>query len=256
MPRCLALLLLALAAPAGAEILFHEGFDSAPAATRFDSSAAGELAVGGGERGGVWLSRFKPGPAGEFGHRVRARPGWEFGGHLHWAGYVRFGYRDRSPEWLALEGQTYALSFPVIRLEGHDGAYLSGRFLRRGEDGFGGEFVLTTPDGREHRVPLERPLVSNRWYGIEIGVQDRGAHDVVRVWINNDDRSNPDYQFVGGDFVDARDWGPRLVFDYGRRGHGVPAEAVFYYDDITIANDFIGLPKPRPVPPAAPTNLR
>lgn len=248
--------LLAMAGPAAAKILFKETFDAGRAPFAFDRqfAAPGKFAVGGMQRQRVWMVPLQ-GRAGPFGFVVEREADWALGETLHWSGYVRFGYRDGQPEWEMPKGLPYDLRLPVIT--DARGQQVMGRFTRFDELGALGSFEVLTPDGRVHRVMAQgvTPLVSNRWYAIEIGLEDRGAHDRLRVWINNRDEANPDYQHVGGDFVQAADWRRDLRFRFGQRV-AVPEGGLFYFDDVTIANAFIGPRIPDMIAPAPPQRLR
>jgi|GEM_PF-3578200 len=248
---------------AGAEVVFQEhfehgsnpfGFDLAHTAQSGASFEAG-LADGGPQRGRVWAIDFRRGPGGYFGHRVTVRPQWALTDTLFWAGYVKFGDVDRHAEWRSAGDAEHRLGFPLIGADDDGQAAVIGRFLPWGEDGYRGRFVLVTADGREHPV-MDRALVSNRWYLVQFALEDRGAADRVRIWINNADAERPNYDYVGGDMIDRAIWAPGARIEHGYR-YGPGTEARFQYDGITIADSFIELPVPElPAPPAAPKGLR
>lgn len=254
----LAALLAAGAAYGG--ILFQENFESGSNPFGFDAfqddaaTAAGKLAVVGPPRGRVWLTVLPPGrQQGLIGHRLVLKE--SPGSRLHWAAYVRFGHGSDRTQWLGAGETAYQLALPVV--SDRDGRpKLIGRFRQADRAGRFGLFELVTADGRVHRPTRGKLLVANRWYAIEFGVEDRGKHDRVRIWIDNGDEAGPDYDLAGGDMVDAAEWRPGLRFDHGYVAHDVPAESYFYYDVVTIADGFIGLPVPPAVRPAAPGGLQ
>lgn len=253
---------LLLAPAAGAQVLFNEDFEQGNNPFGFDAyldgpAVRGEIATG-GPRGRVWMTVFQPGTPEDdgFGHRLRWKPQWPATDTLYWAGYVRFGYQDGKPLWTSSGQIPYQLRLPEFGREGP--GHVFGRFRRYGVNGRQGSFELVTADGRVHTSEAlqAEPLVSNRWYLLQFALEDRGRSDRVRIWIDNDREAAPDYEYVGGDMVDARAWQPGLTIDHGRRLHQVPADTRLYYDQITLATQFIDLPLPEAIPPAAPANLR
>jgi hypothetical protein len=245
-----------------AGILFQETFDDGANPFAFDafqdgrSPAAGQLAIVGPPYERAWLTVLPPGKQqGLFGHRLVVPEEWRLDQRLHWAAHLKFGDRSDRPQWQAAGDAPYQLDLPaVIGVDGR--ALLIGRFRKVDRLGRFGTFELVTADGRVHRPIRGDLLAANRWYAIEFSVEDRGAHDRVRIWIDNADEQNPDYELVGGDMVDADDWRPGVRFDHGYVIHDVPAQTQLYYDNITIADGFIGLPVTETVRPAAPGGMQ
>lgn len=259
---------------AHAQIVFQEDFQSGHNPFAFDgyndyfdgaAKAFSGQAVGvGGERGTVWKTVFHDYRNDTyFGHRVLQKSDWPIRDTIHWAAYVKFGDEPRSPEWRTSDGHTrlgkrsYELKLPDIYPRGPDSrdGRIIGKFRSERRGGMTGIFILYTPNGQNHSTidVGGRPFESGRWYSVEFAVEDRGDQDRVRIWIDNDDEQHPDYEHVGGDMFDSSHWRKGLRFDHGYRNHNVPRDTVLYYDDITIADSFIGLPPPRdPSLPRAP----
>lgn len=261
-----------------AQIYFQEGFDSGSNPYNFDSYNdyftdadryfSGERVNVGGQLGYVWKTTFyDSGNDSYFGHRVRQKADWGVRNRLHWAGYVKFGDTPNSGEWITVDGYTrmgersYELKFPDIYPDDPPGR-LIGKMRSYRADGNQGMFILYTPNGQNHS-PQDAgmaPLESGQWYAIEFMVEDNGANDTVKIWVNNNNESAPDYQHTGGDMVSAANWGEGMRYDHGYRNHNVGRPTDFYYDQITIADSFIGLPpvggSGSDAAPAAPTSLR
>ncbi|HHJ13866.1 MAG TPA: hypothetical protein ENJ79_05745 [Gammaproteobacteria bacterium] len=273
LPVCL---LLLVSLPAASEVFFSEDFETGSNPFNFDryndfqTNAAqwfsSELVNEGGERGQVWKSTFHHYCNDSyFGHEVQQKANWNITNRIHWRMYVKFGSTDNSPEWRTAQPvagcrgitsqRSYELKFPDI---GGGGGLQLGRIIgkMRSADpsGYYGRFRLYTPDGTNHDHDAQgAPLfVSNRWYAIEFMVEDNGNNDTVKIWINNNDENNPDYEYTGGNMVDSSQWGTGLSFNHGYRNHDVPVDTDFYYDDLAIGNSFIGLKGNGAAPPAPP----
>lgn len=253
---------LLAAGPAFGEILFQEDFETGINPFRFDafqpdgSIAEGELVDVGPPHGRVWRTSLSEHRAQRLvGHRAVVGRVPSGSRQLHWAAYVKFGDKSETTPWGGGDGGSLQLVLPLVT--DADGApLLSGRFLAADRRGRFGTFELITSDGRVHRPIRGKLLAANRWNAIEFAVEDGGVRDTVRIWIDNDDRASPDYRFTGGDIVDSARWRQGLRFDHGYMAQPAAEPASFFYDRITIANDFVGLPVARAVRPAAPRGLQ
>jgi hypothetical protein len=259
-------------ASAVSEVFFEEKFETGSNPFSFDSyndyhsdaarSFTGEQVHFPGDRGNVWKNIFHHYCNDSyFGHRELQDSDWNITNTFHWRVLVKFGDTDNSPEWATgipisgcdgISGQrSYELKFPDIGGGGNLRlGRIIGKFRSAGND-YQGLFRVYTPDGtnHDHTDQGAAPFVSNRWYAVEFMVEDNGNNDTVKIWINNSDPNNPDYTYTGGNMFDSSPWGTGLRWDHGYRNHDVPQDTIFYYDDVTISDSFIGFGISPPSPP-------
>lgn len=253
---------LLAAGPAFGEIVFREDFETGTNPFDFDAfqpdggAAEGEPVDAGPPHDRVWRTLLPANATRRLaGHRLVVASVPSGSRQLHWAAYVKFGDKPGTTPWRGDDSGRLQLVLPLVAdVKGE--TLLSGRFLAADRRGRFGTFELTTSDGRVHRPIRGKLLAADRWNAIEFAVEDGGARDTVRIWIDNDDRTSPDYQYTGGDIVDSASWQQGLRFDHGYIAHPAAEPVSFFYDSITVANDFVGLPVARAVRPAAPGGLQ
>lgn len=184
---------------------------------------------------------------------LRARIPWQWDS-IHWQATVRFGDADTAYTWQTTGNsdpecgqitgpRTHELKFPDIG----GGQTPNDRIIGKWRSD--GSFLVYT----ERAVPLGEPpnhsvdgfrMHSGEIHTIEFAVIDNGpSGDIVRIWIDNDDPENPDYEYIStGNIIGSDEWAQpdALRFDHGYRNHNPPHDQTFYFDDVRIDIQFIG----------------
>lgn len=245
---CLAIL---SAGPASGAVVFTENFEEGGSPpfgfsyywTKGLTWNQGDLVIDNGSH--VWRTIFKPGSTDTyFGFAEYLNTTGGSGNTMYIKWRMRFGDSSHPYSWSTAD-RSHELKFPDLCPTIQGDTVNDNRIIvkQRARDASHGLIRVYTPGNQSGDVyNHDAPTVvqSNVWYTVQIMVQDNGSSgDIVKIWVNNDNQSSPDYSYTSrGNIFNSDQWW-RNSMEWAYRNHAVASDQYFYFDDVNISTTFI-----------------